>query len=84
MLDSGDLLPASRDKSVSVLVTFASSEGERAPISTRKESAHRPHAPHSGSLAPTPSQWASSSPASLRRPHPGWPRPPAASCWCWL
>ncbi|KAI4993198.1 hypothetical protein ZWY2020_007511 [Hordeum vulgare] len=36
------------------LATFASSEGEQAPISTRKESTHHPHAPHSGSQRPLP------------------------------
>ncbi|KAI4987566.1 hypothetical protein ZWY2020_020366 [Hordeum vulgare] len=38
------------------LATFASSEGEHAPISTRKASAHHPHAPHSGSQRPLPLQ----------------------------
>ncbi|XP_044981582.1 uncharacterized protein LOC123448680 [Hordeum vulgare subsp. vulgare] len=56
MLNPGDLLPASCDKAVSVLAAFASSEGEQAPISTRKASAHRPRVPHSRSLALTPSQ----------------------------
>ena len=54
------------------------------PISMTKASAHCLHAPHSGPLALTPSQRASSSPAARCRPHLGRPRPPAASCRCWL
>ncbi|KAI4992247.1 hypothetical protein ZWY2020_051638 [Hordeum vulgare] len=55
MLNPGDLLPASCDKVVSVLAAFVCFEGEQAPISTRKASAHRPRSSHSGSLALTPS-----------------------------
>ncbi|KAI4978377.1 hypothetical protein ZWY2020_014931 [Hordeum vulgare] len=39
-----------------LLASFASSVGKLAPISTRKASAHRPHAPHSGSQRPLPLQ----------------------------